>query len=56
MWVLEEVRQSVVFLGYQKPDGTYRFAGTGFFLTRLIGQTGPQFIATHGPGFIVQPP
>lgn len=51
MFVPDEVRKSVVFLGYQKPDGNYKLMGTGFFLTHIIGATQPAFLPARGRGF-----
>ena len=30
----DEIRKCVVFIGYKKPDSSYRLAGTGFFVSR----------------------
>jgi hypothetical protein len=51
MYVPDEVRKSVVFLGYKNMDGMYEFAGTGFFVSRIIGKEGPTFIPSQGRGF-----
>ncbi|HYG09059.1 MAG TPA: trypsin-like peptidase domain-containing protein [Pyrinomonadaceae bacterium] len=37
MYVPNEVRKSVVFIGYKKPDGAYQLAGTAFFVSRIQG-------------------
>ena len=55
MFVPEEVRTSVVFVGYKNPDGTYKLAGTAFFLTRIIGMTGAFLRSVAGArGFVIQ--
>ena len=36
MRIPEQVRKCVVFLGYKTASGETRFAGTGFFLGRVV--------------------
>ena len=52
MYVPDEVRKSVVFLGHKNPDGMYELAGTAFYAARIMGLDRPPFVSAEGEGFI----
>jgi len=40
MYIPDEIRKCVVFIGYRLPDGEMKFSGTGFFASRRVAEVG----------------